>query len=42
VRANRKQATLLNIEDVNWYAGDSNEVLDEVEFKVDFVMSCPP
>jgi hypothetical protein len=20
---------LLNIEDVNWYAGDSNEVLDE-------------
>jgi hypothetical protein len=32
----------LNIEDVN-YAGDSNEVLDEVEFKeVDFVMSCPP
>jgi DNA modification methylase len=32
----------LNIEDVNWYAGDSNEVLDEVEFKVDFVMSCPP
>jgi DNA modification methylase len=32
----------LNIEDVNWYAGDSNEVLDEVEKEVDFVMSCPP
>jgi DNA modification methylase len=43
VEANRKQAALLSLEDVKWYAGDSNEVLDEVEFKeVDFLMSCPP
>lgn len=43
VEANRKQAALLKVEDVNWHAGDSNEVLDEVEFKdVDFVYSCPP
>lgn len=43
VEANRKQAASLSIEDVNWHAGDSNDVLDEVEFKdVDFVYSCPP
>ena len=44
VKANRKQAALLSITDVNWHAGDSNEVLDEVEFKegVDFIYSCPP
>jgi DNA modification methylase len=43
VEANRKQAALLNLEDVTWYTGDSNEVLDQVEFKeVDFLMSCPP
>ncbi|OCB77966.1 class I SAM-dependent methyltransferase [Flavobacterium crassostreae] len=43
VEANRKQAALLNLEDVTWHAGDSNEFLDEVEFKdVDFLYSCPP
>jgi len=43
VEANRKQANVLQIKDVNWHSGDSNEVLDEVEFKdVDFVYSCPP
>lgn len=43
VEANRKQAASLSIEDVNWHAGDSNDVLDEVEFTdVDFVYSCPP
>jgi hypothetical protein len=29
VEANRKQAALLSLEDVTWYAGDSNEVLDD-------------
>lgn len=43
VEANRKQASILSLNDVNWHVGDSNEVLDEVEFKdVDFVYSCPP
>lgn len=44
VEANRKQANVLNLDAVNWHAGDSNEVLDNVEFKdgVDFVYSCPP
>lgn len=43
VEANRKQAQLLSLIDVNWHAGDSNSVLDEVEFKdIDFVYSCPP
>lgn len=43
VEANRKQAALLNLQDVNWHTGDSNEVLDHVEIKdVDFVYSCPP
>jgi len=44
VEANRKQAQVLNLDAVNWHAGDSNEVLDNVEFKdgVDFVYSCPP
>jgi DNA modification methylase len=44
VEANRKQASLLSISDINWHAGDSNEVLDNIEFKdgVDFVYSCPP
>jgi DNA modification methylase len=43
VEANRKQASLLDVQDVEWFAGDSNEVLDQVEFKdIDFVYSCPP
>lgn len=43
VEVNRKQAELLKLNDVEWHTGDSNEVLDEVEFKdVDFVYSCPP
>lgn len=43
VNANIKQANLLSIEGVNWYDGDSNEILDELDFKdIDFVYSCPP
>ena len=44
VQANRKQASILSLENLEWIAGDSNEVLDELEFKngVDFVYSCPP
>lgn len=43
VQANRKQASILSLENLEWIAGDSNEVLDEVEFKdIDFVYSCPP
>ena len=43
VEANRKQATLLNLQDVNWFTGDSNEVLDQIFVdEVDFVYSCPP
>lgn len=43
VEANRKQASILDVKNVDWFDGDSNEVLDEVEFKdVDFVYSCPP
>lgn len=45
VEANRKQAKVLNIDTdaIKWFAGDSNEVLDEIEFKdIDFVYSCPP
>ena len=43
VEANRKQASILSLEDIEWIAGDSNEVLDEVEFKdIDFLYSCPP
>jgi DNA modification methylase len=45
VIANKKQAESLKIDAdaVKWIAGDSNEVLDEVEFKnIDFVYSCPP
>ncbi len=44
VEANRKQSELLKIEDVEWFDGDSNEVLDNLEFKdgFDFVYSCPP
>lgn len=43
VQANRKQASILSLENVDWFDGDSNQVLDEVEFKdIDFVYSCPP
>lgn len=43
VEANRKQAELLKLNNVEWFTGDSNEVLDEVEFKdIDFMYSCPP
>jgi len=43
--ANRRQAKVLNIENVLWHAGDSNDVLENgiSEKRVyDFVMSCPP
>lgn len=43
--ANRKQAKVLNVENVMWHAGDSNDVLENAmdEKRVyDFVMSCPP
>lgn len=44
VEANRKQAALLNLENVNWFDGDSNEVLDLYKplDGFDFVYSCPP
>lgn len=44
VEANRKQASILSLEGVNWIAGDSNEVLDHpvVCKEADFVYSCPP
>lgn len=43
VEANKKQAMNLNLQDINWYCGDSNEVLENIEFKeIDFVYSCPP
>jgi|TARA_R100000482_G_scaffold67013_1_gene25060 DNA modification methylase len=44
VESNREQA--LNILDINkqpqWYVGDSNKVLDELNKEYDFVFSCPP
>lgn len=44
VEANRKQAALLKLNEVEWLDGDSDEVLDKENFKggVDFVYSCPP
>ena len=44
VKANRKQAAILNLDSVSWHVGDSNELLDGiVKFPdVDFVYSCPP
>lgn len=43
VEANKKQAKELKLNNVEWHAGDSNEVLDNIEFKdIDFVYSCPP
>ncbi len=44
VESNREQA--LDILDINkqpqWYVGDSNKVLDELNKEYDFVFSCPP
>ncbi len=42
VEANFKQAEKLDLYDVKWQTGDSNKVLDEVEYECDFVFSCPP
>jgi DNA modification methylase len=44
VEANRKQAALLSLENVEWFDGDSNEVLDIYKplDGFDFLMSCPP
>lgn len=42
VEANRKQAALLDVDAVEWIAGDSDKVLDELEYQCDFIMSCPP
>lgn len=44
VEANRKQAKVLNLENVDWFAGDSNEVLDGYKplDGFDFLYSCPP
>lgn len=44
VQANRKQAKVLNLENLEWIAGDSNEVLDHpvISQTADFVYSCPP
>jgi DNA modification methylase len=42
VEANRRQANVLQINDVNWHDGDSNEVLDTISVTPDFVYSCPP
>lgn len=42
VEANRKQASILSLNDVNWHAGDSDEVLDRLSMNADFLYSCPP
>lgn len=42
VEANRRQAKALNLENVHWNDGDSNEVLDRLSMNADFVYSCPP
>lgn len=42
VEANRKQASILGIENVEWFDGDSNDVLDTVSVTPDFIYSCPP
>ena len=44
VEANRKQGALLNLQNVNWFDGDSNQVLDSYKSLegFDFLMSCPP
>lgn len=44
IDSNREQALdILNINNQpNWYVGDSNIVLDDLEGEYDFVFSCPP
>ena len=44
VQANRKQASILSLENLEWITGDSNEVLDHpvISQTADFVYSCPP
>lgn len=44
VEANRKQVELLSLKNVDWFDGDSNEVLDRYKplDGFDFVYSCPP
>jgi DNA modification methylase len=44
VEANRKQASILDVKNVDWFDGDSNEVLDLYKplDGFDFVYSCPP
>lgn len=44
VQANRKQASILSLENVDWFDGDSNEFLDLYKplDGFDFVYSCPP
>lgn len=44
VEANRKQAKILNLENVDWFTGDSNEILSSYKplDGFDFVYSCPP
>lgn len=42
VKSNRKQASIIGIDNVEWYDGDSNTVLDTISAPCDFVYSCPP
>lgn len=42
VEANRKQSSILGIENVEWFDGDSNDVLDKMSVAADFLYSCPP
>jgi DNA modification methylase len=44
VEANRKQASILNIENAHWIPGDSDEELDilRIDNGADFIYSCPP
>lgn len=43
VNANLKQADELKVQGIEWYTGDSEKVLEEIEFaNTDFIFSCPP
>lgn len=42
VQANRVQANKLNVDSSEWVIGDSDKVLDEIDYACDFIMSCPP
>ncbi len=43
LESNRKQASILSLNNTFWFDGDSNEVLDTFDNTgVDFVYSCPP